>query len=272
MNTRTAQVLIAFLVAVIATPAFAATVTFGDSVIHWPTWPGHSSYGYNDDALDVVGNPNISGGAVTIGSDGYLKSVAFNYTVHNQEWNRLIPGSLFINTLSGSGDTTWDFVVTTMGAPGASSLAAGPYGLYSIAIQEQRPAGFNPLTYNGPYILSGRDVTGIWAGYVIRDNHPIGVKESALGLKAGDVYYSGFPNTLPGKPSEGLSFFDFTNNGKAFGLDLAGKDFILSWGPTCANDVVYETINNPVPEPSTYILFSVGIISVVLLRRRIKTC
>ena len=261
-----------------AASSWAYDITFGDSTYYWAGWNGHSSYGWNDDSIDVVGNPNISGGVAAVSSTGFLQSITFNYSVSPvNDWAMLAPGSLFINVLNGDGDVTWDYVVNTIGTPNknpdATSLAAGPYGLYRIAVSAMKGA-------NDPaYILSGQDVTGQWSGYVIRDNHPIGIKSDLLINPVGNVQYSGFPNKKSADRSIGGSTYDFTTIDGG-GLDLLGKNFIIGWEMTCANDVIYETILNPVPpltriptnnvvpEPSTILLLGAGVAGIGLLRRR----
>ena len=271
---RIVVIMLALICASTAATGWAYNVSFGDNTIHWTNWTGHSSYGWNDDSIDVVGNPNVSGGVAAISTTGFLQSITFNYSVSPvNDWSMLAPGSLFINVLNGDGDLTWDYVVNTIGTPkkdpNATSLAAGPYGLYHIAVSAMK--GIN----NAAYVTSGQDLTGQWSGYVIRDNHPIGVQSSLLTDKVGDVAYSGFPNKTA--QSNGVSTYDFTTY-LGDGLDLQGKDFIIGWEMTCANDVIYETIElvppptrippNPVPEPSTVILLGAGLAGIGLLRRR----
>jgi hypothetical protein len=137
------------------------------------------------------------------------------------------------------------------------TLAAGNFGLYSISLDAKR--GIN----DSGYILSGADNTGPWAGYYVRNGHPIGVQQTALGGYQGQVGFSGFPGTQDGSYWNRFSIYDFGD-----GLDLHGKDIIIGWEMTCANDVVYEQINNPVPEPSTFFLLGIGLAGLGLYGRK----
>jgi hypothetical protein len=272
-----------------ATAIQAATISFQDNNKYWgdnTTWTASQkwatdtpNYGYNGNTTDVIGDPNITGGQVTLSSSGRLQSVNFNYYTPQNTWTMLAPGSLFINVLNGANDTTWDYVVNTMGNPllgtqnGAQVLGSSSYTVSRITalnISAQNNGYTGAGTYNGPYVLSGKDMTGIWAGYVIRDNHPIGIRDTLLAdtrvTSAGSALFSGFPN-VSGVNAQGLMQGSASYDFGATGLDLFGKDFVLAWGTTCANDVVYETIHNPVPEPGTLLLLGCGLLAVAGFRR-----
>ena len=109
------------------------------------------------------------------------------------------------------------------------------------------PLGSGPVVdpYTGPYKLSGKDNTGIWAGYLIRDNHPIGVIDSLL-VTGTDVSFDGWKQlTFVGQ--------NLSSTFNGFSIDVGSNPFIIGWTVTCANDAVYEQIN-PVPEFSTLLL------------------
>ncbi|MBE0555919.1 MAG: PEP-CTERM sorting domain-containing protein, partial [Proteobacteria bacterium] len=119
---------------------------------------------------------------------------------------------------------------------------------------------------NLAYILTGADNTGAWAGYYIRNNHPIGINSGYLGCPVGSVAFSGFPGGITdGTPWTGTTYYDFGANG----LNLQGKDIVIGWGMTCANDVVYAAVANPVPEPATMLLLGLGLVGLAGVRRKL---
>jgi len=96
----------AFLFAALTTSgaAHAYVVTFGDSVKYWAGFPS-SVNGQNDQ--DVIGTPNILGGSVDVGTDGFIDTISIT---HKKTAGGSAPdlGDLFLDV---GNDGDWDFVV-----------------------------------------------------------------------------------------------------------------------------------------------------------------
>jgi len=255
-----------------ASTGFADSITyinFTDQHKYWLQgegagidWHNNSnSFGYVDDNLDVIGTPNMLGGTIGLTSTNHLASISVNYT--NGSGLEKI-GDLFLDTNS---DNFWDYVVKIYNAPGKANGVAGTYDMYSAHIDVRK--GTNAQN-TASYELSGSDNTGIWAGYVIRDNSPYAAKTTALGSVVGQVQFSGWstawgPNT---------STFTFDVNSLP-GFD-GSTPLTIAWEPNCANDVLFErvsmpvVVNNVVPEPSSFILLGSGLLGLLGASRRKK--
>ena len=255
----------------LASFAFATpvTVSFGKTANYWPGYAPDSNP-WNSAA--VVGDPYISGGTVTV-NNGQLSTITFKYFTPNNDWEMLSPGNLFINVVKSTGDTTWDYVVNTYAEPtnrgdvlgSTVTLAPGNYGMYNIT-----SLGLTSTDVKNPdYILSGTDNTGIWSGYDIRENHPVAIDPQYLPAQSGTVNFSGFGgnsfNDTTTPYYTGSSTYTF--NGADIG-SLYGKSLVIGWETTCANDVVYETVAIPTPEPSTFALIGLGLLGIGFMRRR----
>ena len=212
-----------------ATPV---SVPFGDSV---HTWPGYQN-GTSDDGRDTIGHPDLQGG-VAVFENGLLTSIRIDYigpfSLAASGRGTVIPCDLFIDV---GGDGNWDYVMRLVAAP--QTPVADYAALEILDVSGETEA----------YLWSGTDNQGHWRGFLIRDDHPY------AWAGGGDLFGTG-SLTAPSLLATGTQslFFHFD-----VGI-RTGDEVIIGFAASCANDVLYERISAPVPEPSAALLFAAGL-------------
>jgi hypothetical protein len=222
-------------------PARANTVSFGDSVNYWSGYQN----GTSDDSKDTIGTPDLLGGRA-IFAGGLLKSIEIDYygkfslsTPGN--YGSVIPGDLFINDLC---DDDWDYVMKLV----SSSQMPANYAAAAILDVDGEDAA---------YLYSGSDNSGHWKGFHIRDRHPYAWNGGGTQVDTGSL--------------TGVDLLTAGNHTLVFNLGngLALSDtFCIGFGPSCANDMIFERINAPIPEPSAALLFAASLLVAARRTRR----
>jgi hypothetical protein len=236
---------IALAVAVLASQARASSISFGDAAKYWQ---GYAN-GTADDTRDTIGTPDLLGGTATFDdATGHLTGVSIDYTGHFSPVAsgnaRVIPGDLFLDVGS---DGHWDYVVKLVAG---SQTPVADYASISI---------LDVSAIVGPsYRMSGSDNSGYWSGYGVRDRHPYAW--DAGGTPVGTGSLTGFDQLASG----GTLAFDL-----GIGLPVNGS-LTIGFAPSCANDVLLETVSAPVPEPTGALIFGIGLAAVARGQRALR--
>lgn len=261
----------------VAGAALAApvTLTWSDHTTHWPGWGGAPGWVYapqNENAIDAIGEPQITGGTIVI-NDGMLQRITFSYS-NPPGWTgfsnparpgQMLPGDLFLD-MDENG--AWDHVASLYNG---NSNAYSNFSHYANTNDFSRvPIYSINLPLNGPaqdsangfgYLVTGSDNQGWWAGYDIRNHHPFAVTginpdvNPLLGF--GSVI---FANSSSNAPS---LIFDVEDAGIATNGELA-----FGFAQNCANEAILYSA----PEPSTALLLGSGLaLATALLRRKKQT-
>lgn len=230
---------LAVLSFVAAPEARAVPVSFGDSTHYWDGYANLTS----DDAKDTIGTPDLFGGTAEI-DGGLLTSVTIDYrgpfSLTASGRGSVVPGDLFIDA---GADGDWDYVVKIIATPHTQVTDLAHLQILDVSGEAES------------YLMSGSDDTGHFRGFLIRDRHP-------YAWNGGGAVVGSASLTMPSLLATGT---------QSLGIDLGagvgiGGEAILAFAPSCANDVIFERISAPVPEPGAALVFAAGLF--VVARRR----
>lgn len=276
-------------------PAFATTEFIQDTQLNW------AGYNYADYAAkygvtygsipgDVIGIPDIKQMKFTfVGT--HLTAVSVDFSLASQQartwWNsdKLKPGDIFFDL---DNNKTWDYIIhnpDSISRPGGTAAATTNAQKTAIdtvkndtvdsqwTVYKANGAGVdysNPATWASNYNMSTVYEYDL-GGWDWRKNHP--VQAINPGSPSGVIAtLTSWPATVPVNlaPNASTDFWaTWTLSGG--GIDMQGHRSIqVAFAVNCANDVFYERIPVPNPEPTSMLLMGAGALGLSFLRRRTR--
>lgn len=254
------------LTLIMSAPALAKTISVSDSAINWPGYDQtktNASYRTSD----VIGIPNILEMDFTF-TGSTLTSIGVDFNLKNTagitDWNtmRIKPGDIFIDT---DADAKWNYIIhnptnliysdyaTISGAPVAST-----WTIYSTSLDYSPSSIADTSLYNMSTVFVGNPNSYIW-----RKDHPIQASSTAIsGATAIGTATVTWPQTAA---TTGISALWELASGLEF---LHGQTITVGFTVSCANDVFFQDVRVPNPEPVTMLLMGAGFAGIAGFARR----